>query len=162
VAFSVEKVFQSCSNGRIRVYRPRNCRYDEKYVEHGGDRSGRFSVNMWAWISTTSPGVMIHIEERLNSEIYIRILENIMVPSVHQVFPNFDIIFQQDTCRIHTARRVTTWLRNHINVIDWPSRSPDLNSIENKDQIIDCHYRCLELFTPRIPSQHYAFRCQGV
>jgi hypothetical protein len=61
VVFSDEKVFQSCSNGRIRVYRPRNCRYDEKYVDHGGDRSGRFPVNMWAWISSTSPGVMIHI-----------------------------------------------------------------------------------------------------
>jgi hypothetical protein len=66
VVFSDEKVFQSRSNGRIRVYRSRNCRYDDNYVEHvhGGDRSGRFSVNMWAWSSATSP---VHIIERLTT-----------------------------------------------------------------------------------------------
>jgi hypothetical protein len=66
-----------------------------------------------------------------------------MVPSVHQVFPNFDIIFQQDTCRIHTARRVTTWLRNHnINVIEnmWGFLVQNLKrqpiTFQNKDQLL--------------------------
>jgi transposase len=33
VVFSDEKVFQSCRNGRIKVYRPRNTCYNEGYVE---------------------------------------------------------------------------------------------------------------------------------
>jgi hypothetical protein len=55
VVFFDEKVFQSCPNGRLRVYRPRNSAYDERYVQTT-QRSGRFSVNMWAWISADSPG----------------------------------------------------------------------------------------------------------
>jgi hypothetical protein len=39
--FSDEKVFQSCRNGRIKVYRPRNTCYNERYVETT-ERSGRF------------------------------------------------------------------------------------------------------------------------
>jgi hypothetical protein len=61
--------------------KPRNSRYDERYVEPT-ERSGRFSVNVWGWISAVSPGVMLHVEERLNSGVYIRILENVMRPSV--------------------------------------------------------------------------------
>jgi Mn-dependent DtxR family transcriptional regulator len=33
VVFSDEMVFQSSHNGRVRLYRPRNSRYDERYVE---------------------------------------------------------------------------------------------------------------------------------
>jgi hypothetical protein len=44
VVFSDEKVFQSSRNGRIRVYRPRNSRFSERYV-HNTHNSGRFSVN---------------------------------------------------------------------------------------------------------------------
>jgi hypothetical protein len=47
VVFSDEKSFQSCPNGRIRVYRPRNTWYEACYVD-ATDRSGHFSVNMWA------------------------------------------------------------------------------------------------------------------
>jgi hypothetical protein len=127
VVFSDEKVFQSSRNGRIRVYRPRNSRY-----VHNTHNSGWFSVNIWSWISVGSPGVMLHVEERLNNDVYIRILENIMVPSVAIAYPNNDYIFQQDNCSVHTARRVTEWFENHnISVLDWPSRSSDLNPIEN-------------------------------
>jgi transposase len=131
VIFSDEKVFQSCPNGRLRVYRPRNSRYDEPYVQTT-ERSGRFSANIWAWISVDSPGVMLHVEDRLNSDVYVRILEDVMLPSVSRIFPNFNFTFQQDNCSVHTAHRVTEWFRNNnINVLDWPSRSPDLNPIEN-------------------------------
>jgi hypothetical protein len=42
VIFLDEKVFQSCPNGRLRVYRPRNSRYDEPYVQIT-ERSVEFS-----------------------------------------------------------------------------------------------------------------------
>jgi transposase len=129
VVFSDEKTFQSCPNGRIRVNQPRNTRYEERYVD-ATDRSGRFSVNMWAWISVESPGVILRMEERLTSAVYIRILENVLLPSVEPHFPNNNFIFQHDNCSIHTAHRVAAWVQDrNINVLKWPS--PDLNPIEN-------------------------------
>jgi hypothetical protein len=63
---------------------------------------------MWAWISAASPGIMIHLEERLTSNVYIRVLEDVMVmlPSVQAVYPNGEFIFQHDHCSVHTAHRV--------------------------------------------------------
>lgn len=131
VVFTDEKTFQSTSNGAIRVYRPPNCRYEEKYVNNV-DNSNRFTINVWGWISARGAGVLWHIEERLNSPRYIEILNNIMLPSVSQLYPNNEFIFQQDNCPIHTAHAVKAWFRqNNINVLDFPSRSPDLNPIEN-------------------------------
>jgi hypothetical protein len=43
--FSDEKVFQSFSNGRLRVYRPRNSRFEDPYIQET-DKSGNFSVNI--------------------------------------------------------------------------------------------------------------------
>lgn len=131
VIFTDEKIFQSMNCGRIRVYRPANTRFEEKYISNN-DKSGRFSVNMWAWISIHGPGVLWHIEGRFNANSYIQILENVMLPSVAHFFPQQDYIYQQDNCPIHKANNVTNWFtENNINVLDWPSRSPDLNLIEN-------------------------------
>jgi hypothetical protein len=62
VVFSDEKTFQSSHNGRIRVYRPPGTRYNEQYVKNY-DRSGRFSLNIWGWISSRGPGVCVIVEE---------------------------------------------------------------------------------------------------
>jgi hypothetical protein len=85
---------------------------------------------MSAWISAQGPGVLCMVEGRLNANIHIRILEEVMLPSVIEVFPHND--FQHDNCVIHTSDLAQNWLRaNVINVLSWPSRSPDINPIEN-------------------------------
>jgi transposase len=93
VVFSDEKTFQSSHNGRIRVYRPPGTRYNEQYVKNY-DRSGRFSLNIWGWISSRGPGVCVIVEERLNSAIYRRLFEEVMLPSVLPVFGQQNFIFQ--------------------------------------------------------------------
>jgi hypothetical protein len=65
VVCTVEKICQSCYNGRIRVYRPPNARFEELYTQKV-ELNGRFSVN--------------------------HIMENIMLPSVNVVFPQNNFI----------------------------------------------------------------------
>jgi hypothetical protein len=107
--FSDEKTFHSCSNGRVRVHRPIRERFVEQYVRRI-NRSGRFSVNVWGWISLQGLGVCIVIEDRLTAVVYRDTLQNAMLPSVTQVFGN-NFTFQHDNCPIHTAHIIRDFLQ---------------------------------------------------
>lgn len=131
VVFSDEKTFQSASNGTVHVYRPAGRRYDELYINNS-DRQGRFSISIWGWISYHDAGMCYRINGRLNSQVYIHILENVMLPSVQHVFPENDFIYQQDNCPVHTANAVSQWFQEHnIEVLQWVAKSADINPIEN-------------------------------
>ena len=71
------------------------------------------------------------------------LLEDDLVPSYDRLRPGKErIVFQQDNAPIHTAHVVRDWMAGQprLVVLEWTSRSPDLNPIGecNKRSIITC------------------------
>jgi hypothetical protein len=66
VVFTDEKVSQSFYNGHVRVYRPPGTRFEEQHTESVRN-SGRFSVNVWRWMSAHQLGMCTNIDNRFYS-----------------------------------------------------------------------------------------------
>lgn len=90
-------------------------------------------LGYWGWMSSMGPGEITQIGGRMNSHTYLEVLRDFMIPSVRIAYPEGQIYFVQDNCSIHKSQLVTQWLaaQKDITVINWPSKSPDLNPIEN-------------------------------
>lgn len=133
VVFSDESRFAlSFADGRIRVYRRRNERYNRNCVQER-DRFGGGSVMVWGAINANFRSALIRVNGTLTARRYIDIILNPeLVPLLRRHGRNQQLTFQQDNARAHTARLTQDFLRTHgVNVMDWPAVSPDLNCIEH-------------------------------
>lgn len=95
VIFSDEKTFQSDNHQRLHLYRPRNSRFDERFIQPT-QRSGRISAGMWGWISVDGPGEMSMISGRLNSVGYMELLEDNLLRTVEISYGGLgNVVFMQ-------------------------------------------------------------------
>ncbi len=130
VVFSDESAFRlNNASGRSFVRRNENERWDEGlYEAHTGQTR---SLMVWGALAMDGSGVIVRLEGTVDAESYIDTIRYRLRREFPGLYDN-TLIYQHDNAPIHTARRVTTWLREkNITVMKWPSKSPDLNIMEN-------------------------------
>ena len=130
VLFSDESRFnRSHHDGRIRAFRRRGERFaDNCLIEK--DRFGGGSVMVWGGIMGRRKTNLIVVQGNLNAQGYInKILQPEAVPFLQRHGP---AILMHDNARPHVARKCRQFLnRNNLNVLPWPTVSPDMNPIEH-------------------------------
>ncbi len=117
------------TDGFKTVWRRKGKEYKEKCmvptVKHGGS-----SVLMWGCMSAAGVGELHFIDGIMNSQMYCSILKEKMLPSLRALGRR--ALFQHDNDPKHTSKATVGFLKkNRVNVIQWPSMSPDLNPIEH-------------------------------
>ncbi|KAK3525666.1 hypothetical protein QTP70_004309 [Hemibagrus guttatus] len=78
------------------------------------------------------PGNLITVNVTMKKEQYIKILNNNIKQSAEKLGLGHQWTFQHGDDPKHTAKVVKKWLADkNINVLQWPSQSPDLDPTEN-------------------------------
>ena len=94
-------------------------------VKHG------FSILMWGCFSVAATGRLVRIEAKMNREKYREILDENLLQNAQDLGLVRMFTFQQDNGPKHTAKTMQDWLRDKsLNVLEWPSQSPELNLIK--------------------------------
>jgi hypothetical protein len=87
---------------------------------------------MWGCFSSARTGKLVRIEGMMDGAKYKDILEGNLFQSSRDLRLGRRFNFQQDNDPKHTAKATLEWFTGkHLNVLEWPSQSPDLKPIEN-------------------------------
>ena len=92
---------------------------------------GGGTLMMWAAFSYSSKTPLCKISTRMNSEKYIDLLEDCLIPFIEDNQEE-NVVYQQDNAAIHTSKKSREWFRQKdLPLLKLPARSPDINPIEN-------------------------------
>ena len=82
--------------------------------------------------SSSGTGNLVKVQGIMRKEDYLRILHENVKESAENLQLGHNWKYQQDNDPKHTAKVVKKWFKdNDVNVLEWPSQSPELNPNEN-------------------------------
>ena len=119
-------------DGRLRVWRLRGKRYNPDCVLETAS-SGRVSVAVWGCVSFHCKLPLVDLHGNMTAARY---RDEVLVPWLEPHMDGHALadrpIFQQDKAPPNTARLAIAFLPNSpVDVLPWPSMSPDMNIIEH-------------------------------
>lgn len=143
VIFSDESQFHPFdTSGRQTVWVPKKNPYPavrfKPTVKHFGG-----SLMVWGAISFDGVGPIVRIADKLTGAKYADIMQEHLLPFYqHQRSLLGRVYFQQDNDPKHTSRVARRWFAaNEVELLSWPSMSPDMNIIEHVWHHLDSKIR---------------------
>ena len=88
-------------------------------------------IGVWGAFSARGKTDLHFFKSPIDSEAYKDILNELLIDEANALYPD-GWFFQQDNARPHVSASTKNFLdTREVNLIGWPSLSPDLNPIEN-------------------------------
>lgn len=85
---------------------------------------------VWGMVMPNGLITVKEVQNKFNAGKYLELLTYFTVPIINLNYKNYH--FVQDNCSVHTAGIISSFMMTkNIKTIDWPSKSPDLNIMEN-------------------------------
>uniref|UniRef100_A0AAZ3NN31 Tc1-like transposase DDE domain-containing protein n=1 Tax=Oncorhynchus tshawytscha TaxID=74940 RepID=A0AAZ3NN31_ONCTS len=96
-------------------------------VQHGGG-----SIMLWGCLPAEGTERVVRIKAKMTGAKYRENLDENLLQSAQNFRLEQRFTFQEDNDPKHTAKTMHEWLWNKfLNVLEWPSQSPDLNPFEH-------------------------------
>lgn len=130
VVFTDEKRFKKDGpDGQKTWMNDANCNTWPNRIKR---QQGGGGVHVWGALAPNGKLFVHRLIGSVDSAKYIHVLEHHAFPWIFEEEGQEDWIFQQDNCPAHTSSQTRSWFEERsLVVLPWPSRSPDLNPIEN-------------------------------